>query len=302
MFRETEEYIVQCRIQGLAEGTLDNRRHHLDRLISFAQLRAIERWQDMTPEHVDSFIEVTEKSGMAASSRRGRIMVARAFLGWLADAGRILFNPAAHVIVHRNRDEENLPESPLSEVEVAELLESLPRRNAIDLRNIANFELLYSGGLRLGESIALDLRDVDLTNRILHVRKGKGIGGGKPRDIPMMRGLHGSLRDYLALRRSLLRGPDHGALLLTKAGKRVGKNAFSQFADWLNGSRPEKKRIHAHLLRHSIAVHLLRGGADIRHVQEFLGHESLDTTKIYLRLVPADLRKEYDKAMPEIAV
>ena len=61
-----------------------------------------------------------------------------------------------------------------------------------------------------------------------------------------------------------------------------------------------ERRVHPHLFRHSIAVHLLRGGADIRHVQEFLGHADLDTTKIYLRLVPGDLREDYDEAMPEL--
>ncbi|MCZ7648382.1 MAG: tyrosine-type recombinase/integrase [Planctomycetota bacterium] len=65
---------------------------------------------------------------------------------------------------------------------------------------------------------------------------------------------------------------------------------------------PNAQRVHAHLLRHSCAVHLPRGGADIRHIQEFLGHGSLDTTKIYSRLVPADLRKAYDEAMPDVAV
>ena len=118
-----------------------------------------------------------------------------------------------------------------------------------------------------------------------------------------MRGVHGALRDYLVLRRSLLRGPDHGALLLARSGKRLkGKGFFTWIANLNKGSRPKARHVHAHLLRHSCAVHLLRGGADIRYIQRFLGHESIDSTRIYLRLVPADLRKAYDAAMPEVAI
>ena len=107
----------------------------------------------------------------------------------------------------------------------------------------------------------------------------------------------------MALRRSLLRGPDSGELLVNQRGKRLNKSAFAQVMVRLNRRRgPKFRQVHAHLFRHSIAVHLLRGWADIRYVQAFLGHESLDTTKTYLRLVPADLRKAYDDAMPEVAV
>ena len=75
------------------------------------------------------------------------------------------------------------------------------------------------------------------------------------------------------------------------------------FFEQLNVARgPDMQRLHPHLFRHSIAVHLLRGGADVRYIQEFLGHADLDTTKIYLRLVPGHLREDYDAAMPEIEV
>jgi integrase/recombinase XerC len=224
----------------------------------------------------------------------------RSFLRWLADRGKIISDPSRHIDVPRpDADDLPLPEPPLGEEEVAELLAWMPRNNVVDLRNIAHIELLYSAGLRASESLSLDLRDIDFTNRVVHVLKGKG---SKKRDVPMMRGLQFALRDYLCLRRSLLKGPDHGALLLDARGKRLNLNASVSLMMRLNRRRPGKRRVHAHLFRHSIAVHLLRGGADARYVQAFLWHESLESTRIYLRLVPADLRKEYDKAMPEIAV
>jgi len=119
--------------------------------------------------------------------------------------------------------------------------------------------------------------DIDFFNRLVKV-KGKG---GMERMLPLGRGAMLALRDYLALRRSLLRGPDHGALFLGRHGTRLTSAAFRDWLRKLNRSRLPGKRLHPHLLRHSAAVHMLRAGADIRHVQEFLGYSNLDTTKIY---------------------
>jgi site-specific recombinase XerD len=106
----------------------------------------------------------------------------------------------------------------------------------------------------------------------------------------------------LLVRRSLLKGPDHGALLLSSIGLRMTDRATRDVFKEINKRRTGKRHVHPHLLRHSVAVHLLRGGADVRHVQEFLGHASLGTTKIYLRLVPGRLKEDYEKSFPAIAV
>ena len=124
---------------------------------------------------------------------------------------------------------------------------------------------------------------------------------GRNRHVPLMAGVLGNIRNYLALRRELLRGPDQGILLLSNRGTRLSAIRFRQ---WLtkHAEAVLGRHVHPHLLRHSLAVHLLQNGVDIRHVQEWLGHASLETTKIYLRLTPNHLRKDYDEAMPEIAV
>ena len=295
-----EEYLAQRKAEGLATGTVSQYRVRLQRFSAFLQRRRVNRWQNVNPDHVDAYMDALEREGLGHSSREAFVIAARSFLHWLHECGKIISDPTRHVVIPKpDKDDLPLLEPPLSEEEVAQLLAKLPRRNAVDLRNIAQIELLYSAGLRLSESLSLDVRDANFVNRTIHVRNGKG---SKPRDIPMMRGLQGALRDYICLRRSLLKGPDHGALLLNQRGKRLNKGAFDQVMKRLNAKRQGKQHIHAHLFRHSIAVHLLRGGADIRYVQAFLGHDSLESTRIYLRLVPADLRKSYDDAMPEIAV
>lgn len=129
------------------------------------------------------------------------------------------------------------------------------------------------------------------------MRAGKG---GKDRLLPLMGGSLAAARDYLAVRRDLVRGPDHGALLLGRRGRRVNIKDLGRLLR--RASRVLGFRVRPHLLRHSIAVHLLRGGTDVRYIQHFLGHSSLDMTKVYLRLVPGHLREDYDEAMPVIEV
>jgi len=211
--------------------------------------------------------------------------------------GRIVANPAAGVPVPDD-GEEGLGELPLSGAEVAAIFDALPRASAIDLRNRCLLELLYGCGLRISEACALDCDDIDTVRRALVVREGKG---GQDALLPVMGTALAATRDWLAVRRTMLKGPDHGALLRNQYGRRFDRGAaYGWFID-LNAARgPDARYLRPHLFRHSIAVHLLRGGADIRHVQEFLRHADLDTTKIYLRMVPGRLAEACHKAMPEV--
>ena len=210
----------------------------------------------------------------------------------------MLRNPALDLPVPDDAAD-TLPSAPLDEAEVAMLLGAAPRRSVGDLRNLAHLHLLYGCALRLGESLALTVNDIDFGQRCVLVRGGKG---DKDRLVPLMKGTAGAVKDYLALRRDLLKGPDHGILLLNNRGQRLGEFVVRQLLDELARTCGITRKLYPHLLRHSVAVHLLRGGADIREVQAFLGHARLDTTKVYLRMVPGHLREEYDEAMPEIAV
>lgn len=300
MESEIEAYLAQRGAEGLSPTTQAHYRRALQGLAGSFRSSGVTTWAQAGPDAVDAYLEELSKR-YSFGSRASFTITARAFLRWLAESGLVPADPARHVTVPRpEKDDLPLLEPPLSEADVAELLSKMPKRNAVDLRDIALLELLYSGGLRISEALSLDLRDTDFRNRVLHVRSGKG---SKPRELPLLQGLFIALRNYLALRRSLLKGPDHGALLLTNRGQRLTVGACDRMFDKLNRRRgPKAPHLHAHRLRHSIAVHLLRGGADIRYIQAFLGHDSLESTKIYLRLVPADLRKVYDLAMPELAV
>lgn len=295
---EIDDYLHQGAAEGWGERTIDQYRKRLGSMDAYLRRLGREHANEVQAGDLDQYILYLLRRGTKMGTRAGIASSIRAFFRFLAEGGRILSNPARDIVLHDD-DEIDLPEPPLEEHEVGELIDGLSLRSVLDLRNKLHLELLYGCGLRLDESIKLNISDMDLERRTVHVH-GKG---GRERIMPMMRGVMGALRDYLALRRSMLKGPDDGALLLShRTGRRLDVATFRNWLTKLNRARGGKKRIHPHLFRHSIAVHLLRGGADIRHVQEFLGHSSLETTKIYLRLVPGRLKEDYEKAMPEIAV
>ncbi len=296
---EIDLFLQLGRAEGWSKQTVDAYRRRLDALAEFLKQRGVVRVADVMNSDLDAYMIHLVERDLKRSSRQTYGASIREFFRRMQERGKVLRNPARDLPMPDDDDVE-LPKAPLDEAEVIELFASLPRSTAIELRTILHLELLYSCALRLGESVALDLVHVDLHRRVVHVVAGKG---GKDRVVPMMGGVVAALTSYLAVRRTLLRGPDHGALLIDQYGKRLDGQAIQQVLRRLSQRRgADKTSLHPHLFRHSIAVHLLRGGADIRHVQAFLGHASLETTKIYLRLVPGRLKEDYDAAMPMIDV
>jgi len=279
--------------RGLAPGTLVAKHSALSRFLIFCGSQACPSWADLRRADVEHFAEWLAGQGLSGSYLADQISHLRGFLRHLHTTGRTL-SDLARMLPRLPVSEQPLPPPPLAEEAVAAVLEAMPRDSIIDLRNIAIVELLYGSGLRVGEAVALRQEDLDLARATVTIRHGKG---DKLRTAALFRGARLALQDYLALRPQLLRGPDVGDLFLGAHGKRVGVQAIQRMVRRA-GRRVGIARLHPHLLRHSIAVHLLRGGTDIRYIQEFLGHDQLDTTKIYLRLVPGHLKEDYEAAMP----
>jgi len=290
------QFLAHAQARGLKDSTMEGYRHLLMPVVSFVAKRGCRRIADVTRDDLLAFQGHLVALGRSQRSRmQTRELLGRCF-EWLRDHGRILFNPAKGLPLPDD-GEEDLPEPPLSEAEVAAILDSLPRASVIDLRHACLLELLYGCGLRLSEAIGLALSDLDLHRRTVLIRTSKH---EQTRLVPLPKTAKAAILTYLSLRQTLVRGPDTGALFLTTQGQRWKQSSAYDLFGVL--SRQAQRRIHAHLFRHSIAVHLLRGGADIRYIQEFLGHADLDTTKIYLRLVPGHLKADYDRAMPEVDV
>jgi len=213
---------------------------------------------------------------LAPASISRKLAAVRAFLKHALGVARV---PEARLAPRRPR---RLPETPkLRDVDAE--LESLEGETPLALRNRALVELVYSAGLRSAEAVGLDLGDVDFEQELVHVRSGKG---SKDRVVPLgEEAAHWVARYLHDARPSLARGAND-ALFLSARGKRLDTSTLRRLVP------------HPHRLRHAFATHLLEGGADLRTIQELLGHSSLSTTQMYSHVDAKRLRKVYDAAHP----
>jgi site-specific recombinase XerD len=212
---------------------------------------------------------------LAPATIARKLAAVRSFLRFTLGSGQV---PDASLAPRRQR---RLPETPKpAEVEAA--LEALDGDGPLALRNRALVELVYSAGLRSAEAVGLDLADLDFDREQIHVR-GKG---GKERIVPLGEEAAHLLARYLhEARPQLVRGAEN-AVFVSARGKRLDTSTLRRvFA-------------HPHRLRHAFATHLVEGGADLRTIQELLGHSSLSTTQMYSHVDGRRLRRVYDRAHP----
>jgi len=254
---------------------------------------------DLAPEELDhkrlrQFAGVLSERGASKSTIARKLASARSFYRHLVDRGELEASPA-DLVTSPKRDQ-YLPRV-MKEDDVAALLDSIPASTPLELRDRAIFELAYATGLRAEELTGLDTGDADFDAEELRVH-GKG---GKERVVPIGEQAWRSLNAYLERGRPLLaREGDAGerAIFLSKSGRRLGTadlrrrlRAWAQRAGMPPGATP-------HTLRHSFATHLLEGGADLRTIQELLGHSTISTTQTYTRVESRRLRKVYARAHP----
>jgi len=250
-----------------------------------ADLRAFSAWLDerkLTLGDVDARV-LSDWVGSLGSGRQRLApgSIARR-LAAVRSCLRYTFGPAAvpdaQLSPSRAR---RLPDAP-KPAEVEEILELVEGDAPLALRNRALLELLYSAGLRSAEAVLLDLGDVDFDREVVHVR-GKG---GKERVVPLGEEAAVHLARYLQLGRPALAAGANDAIFLSVRGRR------------LDTSTVRRRLRHPHRLRHAFATHLLEGGADLRVIQELLGHSSLSTTQIYSHVDARRLRRVYDRSHP----
>jgi site-specific recombinase XerD len=212
---------------------------------------------------------------LAPSTIGRKLAAVRAFLRHALGPERV---PDGSFAPRRPR---RLPDAPRSEDVDAEL-DAVEGKGPLGVRNRALVELVYSAGLRSQEAVDLDLADVDFEQEHVHVR-GKG---GKERVVPLGEEASHQLALYLREARPKLARGAENALFLSARGRRLDTSTLRRLLP------------HPHRLRHAFATHLLEGGADLRTIQELLGHSSLSTTQMYSHVDAARLRKVYDKAHP----
>jgi site-specific recombinase XerD len=212
---------------------------------------------------------------LAPATIARKLAAVRAFLRSALGPGRV---PDASLAPSRPR---RLPDAPRPD-EVEETLETLNGEGALALRNRALVELVYSAGLRSAEAVGLDLGDVDFEQELVRVL-GKG---AKERTVPLGEEAAYWISGYLREARPQLARGASDALFLSARGRRLDTSTLRRLLP------------HPHRLRHAFATHLLEGGADLRTIQELLGHSSLSTTQIYSHVDGRRLRRVYDRAHP----
>jgi integrase/recombinase XerD len=312
-----ERYLKTRRSEGTAPGTLVYRRVYLAHFLSWLKDQGTMDLRAVRPEAARDYAvalarhryrlgkaEGAEMRALKPRTRTMRLLVVRDFFRWLVKTRLLLFDPTAALSLVFKKHQ--LPRHVLSEKDVERLLLAPDPATPIGLRDRAILALLYSTGLRRSEVAALDLTDADLTDGSVFVRRGKG---GKSRLVPLGQSAAADLVAYLQKGRPELahghRIPRTPALFVgvggpgrKNQGGRLQPDGVSLLVRRTSEKAKLEKPVMAHALRHALATHLLRAGADIRHVQRILGHSAVSTTEIYTHVAARDLAEVHARSHP----
>jgi integrase/recombinase XerD len=271
----------------------------LPRLFEWLKTRRVRDARAVTEAHLFAFVRklATTKTQygtpLAPASLSHYVMVLRRFFSFLVKRRFVLLNPAAALELPKRT---TLPRVVLSEPQARRLLSAPCSADPLDYRDRAMMEVLYGMGLRLGECLRLSVWDIDLRERQLFVRDGKG---KKDRLVPITGRAAVAIDIYLREGRpALARSARETALFLSERGRAPSDTTVRLRLQQHARAAKITGRIYPHALRHTCATHLLRGGADVRHVQEILGHKQIDSTAIYTRVALRDLRDVIKRCHP----
>ena len=279
--------------------TLANYRREIAEFMAFAQEKGIESWHQVTPALLRQWLAALHGQGYVKASVARRVSELRAFYTYLHSRDLVEANPVN--AISSPKLPQRLPR-PLSTEEVEALLAAPDLSTPQGQRDRAMLELLYAGGLRVSELLALDVGSVDLTQAEVRVL-GKG---AKERIVLIGKPAVAALRAYLGDGREQLLAASAGtpgsrrvnALFLNRFGTRLSVSMFTRsLGDYATEAGIEHA-VTPHMFRHSFATHMLDGGADLRSVQELLGHESLGTTQIYTHVSQSHFRDTVLNAHP----
>jgi site-specific recombinase XerD len=261
------------------------------------------RWataHGLAPQAVDvrwlrRYLAGLSEQGRAPSTVARKLAALRGLFRVQIELGERAENPAE--LLSSPKRPQRLPRV-LKAREVERLLDRIPASTPLQVRDRALFELAYACGLRAEELVMLDLEAVDFDGEAVRV-EGKG---GRTRLVPVGEHALRALEGYLQRARPLLAAEQDRALFLSKSGRRLStSDVRRRLRTWSRlaaASAPALAEAHPHALRHSFATHLLEGGADLRSIQELLGHASISTTQVYTRVESARLRSAYEGAHP----
>ncbi len=250
---------------------------------------------NIEPEAIRAYLGYLYRQKVKKVTVNRKVSSLRAFYKYLLRNGKIKKNPAN--MVQTPKTEKYMPTF-LSVDETFELLNAVSEESALNLRSQAMIELFYSSGLRLSELAGLNVMDIDFNRELVKVR-GKG---KKERIVPVGKTALQAIKEYLEntgeLRRNFDTDVFKNPLFLNTRGTRITTRSIARIVDEATSRSGIGRKISPHALRHSFATHLLNAGADLRSIQELLGHKSLSTTQKYTAVNINRMMEVYDKAHP----
>ncbi len=279
--------------RGAAERTRRAYASDLHQFSEWALERSLEGPAAVKHRDVRLFAARLSESGAASATVARKLASVRGLYDHLVRSEAVGQNPAD--LVGSPKRPGKLPKV-LAPEQIAALLDRIPAQTPLEVRDRAMFELVYSCGLRCEEVVNLDTDSMDFESEQLRVF-GKG---GKERLLPVGEPAQRALQRYLETARHALAvgDPDEPALLLSRRGRRLSSSDVRRrLRRWVREAAIGAG-ISPHSLRHAFATHLLEGGADLRSIQELLGHASISTTQIYTRVDPSRLRRQYEQSHP----
>jgi integrase/recombinase XerD len=293
------EHVEDLRARRWSPTAQHRAQHILPRLFLHLREEGIRDPRGVSEEHLLRFTRklATDRPDgaktLALHTQAAYLGAVKRFFAFLAKRDIILVDPSREIPLPKM---DKLPRMVLTETQARRLMAAPFPGSAVGLRDRAALETLYGTAIRAGECRRLDLADLDLGQGTLLIRDGKG---RKDRMVPIAGRALLALDVYLReARPELSKNPREGALFLTRFGTRLGRTMLDIIV-WKHGKAAGiPRRISSHVLRHSCATHLLKGGADVRHVQELLGHKSLQSTQLYTRVGVEDLRAVLARAHP----
>jgi integrase/recombinase XerC len=276
-------------LQHLSPHTQSAYRRDLDALRHYCDESGVEQWSQLDGPRLGAFVARGHRRGLGGRTLQRNLSAVRAFFRWLNERGMASGNPAAGLVTPKTP--KRLPRA--LDVDQAAQLMQVEGTDVMAVRDRAMLELMYSSGLRLAETVSMDLDSLDWADGTVTVT-GKG---RKTRRVPVGRHAQEALRKWLK-ERAQHAGDGERALFVSNRGTRISTRSVQERLRQWAVRLGLPMHVHPHMLRHSFATHVLESSGDLRAVQELLGHADISTTQVYTHLDFQHLARVYDQAHP----
>ncbi len=296
-----EKYRESMKVRNLAEKTITGAIRYLNKFFEYIEKEhSVTELDHITKDVIYDYqvyqYEKTNKSGKlnSVAEQNNAIKPVKQFFRFLKEYEYIVSDPASEIAYAK--EPKRLPRGVLTQSEARKILHAPETTSAIGYRDRTVMELLYTSGIRKSEAINLKLTDVDYDDGLLRIGQGKG---KKDRIVPIGKIACRYLENYVkSVRPEFIKDPYNNYLFLSMKGNRLSRNRVWVLIKKYTKQAKIKKNVYPHTFRHSCATSMLKNKADIRSIQELLGHSSLDSTQVYTKITITDLKEVHTRCHP----